>query len=416
MYFVVFLKIIKKDTTMKNPTEELFKQALGLESPYEVVKIKFSSSDKRLDIYLDFPRGSVFRCPECGRAEVKAYDTEDKTWRHLNFFQHQAYLHCRVPRIDCPKCGIKQVKISWARPGSGFTLLFESLIMMLAREMPVLAIAELIDEHDTKIWRVIQHYVEEARRHEYYGEVTKVGVDETSRQKRHKYVTIFADLEQSKVIFVTEGNESSTIGEFINDFRRHGGYPDSISDFCCDMWPAFISGIELNLPDAEITFDHFHVMKMINDAVDKVRRNEQKQDLSLKHTRYIWLKNPSNLTVKQKRKLESLSTLNLKTARAYRIKLALQEFYTLPPDKAEAYLKRWYFWVTHSRLEPMIEAAKMIKRHWQGVVNFTLSHLSNGVLEAINGLVQAARARARGYRSTAYFITMIYLIAGKLNI
>lgn len=401
---------------MMSPIEELFKQALGLEKPFEVVKIEFSGSAKRLDIYLDFARGSVFRCPQCGATEIKAYDTEDKIWRHLNFFQHQAYLHCRVPRIDCPKCGVKQVNISWARPGSGFTLLFESLIMMLAREMPVLAIAELIDEHDTKIWRVIQHYVEKARRKEYYGEVTKVGVDETSRKKGHNYVTIFADLEQSKVIFATEGNESSTIARFINDFRRHGGYPDSISDFCCDMWPAFISGIEQNLPDAKITFDRFHVMKMVNDAVDKVRRSEQKQDTILKHTRYIWLKNPSNLTAKQRKKLESLSMLNLKTARAYRIKLALQEFFTLPPDRAEAYLKRWYFWATHCRMEPMIEAAKMIKRHWKGVLNFPLSKLSNGVLEGINSLIQAARAKARGYRTVTYFITMIYLIVGKLNI
>jgi len=401
---------------MTNPIEELFKQALGLERPFEVVKIEFSGSEKRLDIYLDFPRGSVFRCPQCGAAEIKAYDTEDKVWRHLNFFQHQAYLHCRVPRVDCPKCGVKQVNISWARPNSGFTLLFESLIMMLAREMPVLAIAELIEEHDTKIWRVIQHYVETARGKEYYGEVTKIGVDETSRKKGHNYVTIFADLEQSKVLFATEGNESSTIAGFINDFRRHGGYPDSISDFCCDMWPAFISGIEQNLPDANITFDRFHVMKMVNDAVDKVRRSEQKQDTNLKHTRYIWLKNPSNLTVKQQKKLESLSTQNLKTARAYRIKLALQEFFTLPPDKAEAYLKRWYFWATHSRLEPIKEAAKMIKRHWKGVLNFPMSRLSNGVLEGINSLIQAARAKARGYRTITYFITMIYLIAGKLNI
>ena len=401
---------------MKNPIEDLFKQALNIDEPFEVIKIEFSSSDKQLDIYLDFPRGSVFKCPHCGEKGVTTYDTEDKTWRHLNFFQHQAYLHCRVPRIDCPKCGVKQLTLSWARPGSGFTLLFEALIMALAREMPVLAIAKLIDEHDTKIWRVVHHYVAEARRKEYYGEVTKVGVDETSRKKRHKYVTIFADLEQSKVIYAAEGHEISAITRFINDFRRHGGYPDSITDFCCDMWPAFISGIEQNLPDAGITFDRFHVMKIINDAVDKVRRSEQKQDISLKHTRYIWLKNPANLTAKQNQKLESLSSQKLKTARAYRIKLSLQEFFTLPPEKAETYLKRWYFWATHSRLKPIIEAAKTIKRHWQGVLNFPLSKLSNGVLEGINGLVQAARARARGYSNTAYFITMIYLVAGKLNI
>ena len=140
---------------MPSPVEELFARALGLEDPWQVVKLDFSKSNKRLDMHLDFSRGSLFRCPVCDRKDVTAYDTEEKTWRHLDFFQHQAYLHCRVPRINCPDCGVKTVELSWSRPGSGFTLLFEALIMALAQSMPIKSLSELIDEHDTRIWRVV---------------------------------------------------------------------------------------------------------------------------------------------------------------------------------------------------------------------------------------------------------------------
>ncbi len=400
---------------MPSPTEELFSRALGLEEPWQVIQIEFSEADQEINVYLDFPRGSRFRCPKCGREDVSAYDTKEKRWRHLNFFQHKAYLHCPVPRVDCPDCGIKSVELPWARPGSGFTLLFEALIMALAREMPVKALARLIDEHDTRIWRVIQHYVAEARKKEVYLDVDKVGIDETSRKRGHHYVTLFVDLDQSKVIFATEGKDSGTIGRFSNDFHDHGGDPDAVREVCCDMSPAFIEGVEQCLPNARITFDRFHVMKIMGDAVDKVRREEQRECKELKRSRYIWLKNPENLTVKQCRQLEQLSQRNLKTARAYQIRLNLRDFWDQPLSQAGDYLKRWYFWATHSRLEPIKEAAYTIKRHWDGVVNFVKSNITNGILEGINSLVQAARSKARGYRSVEYFITMIYMLAGKLK-
>ncbi len=400
---------------MPSPTEELFSRALGLEEPWQVIEIEFSEADQEINIYLDFPRGSRFRCPKCGREDVPAYDTKEKRWRHLNFFQHRAYLHCPVPRVDCPDCGIKSVELPWARPGSGFTLLFEALIMALAREMPVKALSRLIDEHDTRIWRVIQHYVAEARRKEVYLDVDKVGIDETSRKRGHHYVTLFVDLDQSKVIFAAEGKDSGTIGRFSNDFHDHGGDLDTVREVCCDMSPAFIDGVEHCLPNARITFDRFHVMKIMGDAVDKVRREEQRECKELKRSRYIWLKNPENLTAGQRRQLEQLSQRNLKTARAYQIRLNLRDFWDQPLPEAEDYLKRWYFWATHSRLEPIKEAAYTIKRHWDGVVNFVKSKITNGILEGINSLVQAARNKARGYRSVEYFITMIYMIAGKLK-
>jgi transposase len=175
--------------------------------------------------------------------------------------------------------------------------------------------------------------------------------------------------------------------------------------------------VEQHLPNAQFTFDKFHVMKIINDAVDQVRREEQKLRPELKHSRYVWLKNPQNLKAAQSRQLEQLDVkrLNLKTARAYHIRLNFQEFWQQLPEQAEDFLKKWYFWTTHSRLEPMIEAARTIKRHWQGVLRWFTSQINNGILEGINSLVQAAKARARGYRSARNLIIMIYLLAGRLK-
>jgi transposase len=400
---------------MQFPTEDLFAQALGLEKPWRVRDIKFSPTDRRLDLHLDFSAGSTFTCPRCEKPGCKAYDTAEKSWRHLDFFQHQAYLHCRVPRIDCPDCGVQQVTLPWARPGSGFTLLYEALIMILAREMPVKALSRFLGEHDTRIWRVIQHYVTAARAKELYWDVQSLGIDETSRRKGHQYVTLFVDFDQTKVIYATDGKDSNTIGRFSNDFHDHGGDSDAVKEVCCDLSPAFISGIADCFPNARVTFDRFHVMKLMGEAVDRVRREEQRLVVGLKGSRYYWLKNPETLNARQRQQLQDLSLRHLKTARAYQIRLNLRDFWDQPPELAEDYLQRWYIWATHSRLYPVIQVARMIKRHWQGILNFTKTRINNGLLEGINSLVQAARAKARGYRTVEYFITMIYLIAGKLK-
>ena len=400
---------------MTSPTETLFTQALQLEEPWTVTNVTFSEAAHRLDMHIDFPRGSRFVCPACSRADVSAYDTQDKTWRHLDFFQHQAYLHCRVPRVTCPDCGVKQVTLPWARPGSGFTLLFEALVMALAREMPMAAVARLVRDIDTKLWRIIQHYVNDARDREDYSDIRCIGIDETSRKRGHNYVTICADLDQAKVLYVTPERDIKTVQRFRTDFQAHGGDPEQVRMACCDMSPSYIRGLQKYFPATQITFDRFHVMKIMNLAVDMVRRIEQKTSDALKNTRYLWLKHPSHLTAMQRQHLDSVAGQHRQTARAYQIGLNLRDFWDQPPEYAESYLKQWYFWATHSRLKPIIEAAHTIKRHWQGMMNFITSKITNATLEGLNGLFQAARARAKGYRSTEYFSTMIYMIAGKLN-
>jgi transposase len=183
------------------------------------------------------------------------------------------------------------------------------------------------------------------------------------------------------------------------------------------MSPDFIKGVEEQFPDTELTFDKFHIMKVVNNAVDKVRKEEQKDRPELIRSKYVWLKNPQNLKQSQVDTLLSLvvKKMNLKTSRAYHVKLNFQELFNQPPSMAEAFLKKWYFWATHSRPEPIKEAAYTIKRHWDGVLQWFKSDLANGILEGLNSLLQAAKARARGYRTTKNFIAIAYLIGGKFD-
>ena len=220
---------------------------------------------------------------------------------------------------------------------------------------------------------------------------------------------------KSKVLFATPGKGAETVEAFKEDLEAHGGKAEAIQDACCDMSPAFISGIENTFENAEITFDKFHVVKILNAAVDDVRRQEQKERPELKKTRWVWLKNEINQTDKEYEIFESLKNMNWKTIRATHIKINFQELYAQPQEAAEEFLKKWYFWATHSRIPQIIGAAKTIKRHWAGVLRWFESRMTNGLLEGLNSLIQAAKARARGYRSTNNLITMIYIIAGKLD-
>jgi transposase len=394
----------------------LMQQALGLPSPWTVVRSDFDTEASRLDVQIDFIPGSRFACPGCGAAGCQAYDTQRKTWRHLNFFQHQTYLNARVPRIRCGTCGIRQINVPWVRPDSGFTLLFEAMVMTLVSAMPVAAVARMVGEHDTRLWRVVHHYVDEGRARTDASQVSRVAIDETAARRGHDDITLFVDIDQARVLFATEGKDGATVAAFADDLAVHGGDPKAIEEVCIDMSPAFIKGVAESLPEAAVTFDKFHAVKIINDAVDQVRRAEQKQQDVLRGTRYIWLRNPDTLSERQRMTLENLPTRHLKTARAYQIRLAFQHLYEQSSDKAASYLKKWYFWATHSRLEPIIDAAHTIKRHWNGILRWFDSRIANGLIEGINSLVQAAKAKARGYRSIRNLKAMIYLVAGKFDL
>jgi len=325
----------------------LLQLALGLTPPWTVTRSDFDPDAKRLDIQIDFTPGSRLPCPNCGAADCPAYDTERMTWRHLNFFQHQAWLNARVPRLRCDTCGIRKAHVPWARPDSGFTLLFEALLMTMLSAMPVNSVAKMVGEHDTRLWRVLHHYVDQARARSDASDVTRVAIDETAARRDHDYITLFVDIDQARVLFATEGRDADTVAAFAEDLAAHDGDAETISEVCIDMSPAFIKGTAEHLPNAAITFDKFHAVKIVNDAVDQVRRTEQKGQSLLRGTRYIWLRNPTNLSDRQRATLDSLPTRHLKTARAYQIRLAFQDLYDQPSAEAGAgFLKKWYFWAT----------------------------------------------------------------------
>ena len=400
-------------------TNELFRIALALAEPWVVRKIGFSKGQRQLELWLDFPSGSRFACPECGCGGCGVYDSSERTWRHLNFFEHKTLLHARQPRVECPDHGVKTVEVPWARPGSGFTLLMEAFILVLVQGgMTAAQAARLIDEHDTRVWRVLQHYVEQARAEADFSKVTAVGVDETSRRRGHNYISVFMDLdkEHSRVLFATEGKDAQTVEAFQQDLEAHGGQAEQIEEACLDMSAAFISGLTEQFPNVQLTFDNFHLMQLLGNAVDQVRREEQPTHPELKGTPYVWLKNEWNRTEKQASIFDELRSSHLATVRATHLKSVFQDIFAFDTvEEAEPLLKHWYFWATHSRIAPMIKAAKTLKKHWAGVLRWFTSRISNGLLEAINSLIQSAKAKARGFRSTRYLITMVYLIAGKLD-
>jgi transposase len=394
---------------------DLFQRALGLVRPWFVARTAFDAGERRLDIHLDFERGARFACVGCGRADCAVHDTREHSWRHLDFFQHSAILHARVPRTLCPDCGVRGVAVPWARPGSGFTLLFEGLVLTMVKDMPVLSLARLVGETDTRIWRIVQHYVEQAVTRMDLSEVRQIAADETSAKRGHDYVSLFVDLARRRVIHVADGKTAETVDEFAQKLEAHGGDREQITDASIDMGASFIAGVERNFPHAEITFDKFHVVKLVNDAVDEVRRAESRENAVLEGTRYLWLKNAENLTPAQQTQMAALEGTNLDTLQAYQMRMNLQDVFQAPSlASARRFLDRWASWVRLSELKPMVRAAATIMEKADGILRSIATKLSNGVIEAINGNVQAAKRKAKGYRSRRNLKAIIYLIAGDL--
>jgi transposase len=400
--------------------QDIFKMALGVEDPWFIVSTEFDAVQKRLDIRLDFKRGSRFRLEDGDGNEgwYTAYDTVEKTWRHLNFFQHECYLHVRVPRVENDEGRVIMVMPPWAGKLSGFTLLFEALLIQLCKHMPVHQVARMTGVSNYKLWRMLDLYVEAARYDEDCSAVTAVGMDETSVAKGHEYISLFVDMNQRKTLHIAEGKDSDTVKEFVEYLTEHGGKPEQITDVSCDMSPAFIKGVNDNLPNAEITFDKFHILKIINEAVDEVRREEAKTNPLLKKTRYIFLKNDKNLTEKQREKKEELqlADLNLRSMEALRMRETFQQIYSvLTETQFVACLQKWVDWVKNCGLQAMEKAARTVVHHWDGIVHWKKSQLNNGILEGLNSIIQAAKRKARGY-GPKHFATIAFLLTGKLDL
>jgi transposase len=398
--------------------EALFSQALGIESPWIITGVAFDSVKKRLDIKVDFSKGSTFSSADASTGdtkEYKAYDTVEKTWRHLNFFEHECYLNVRTPRIRPDSGGIKLIEPPWSGISPGFTLLFEAFLVKMSTHMPVHQVGKLLKILDRKIWNLLDSYVAKGLETNDNSGTTKLGMDETSLKKGHNYITLFVDLLHKKTIHISSGKDHKTVHDFVKSLESSKGDRMKITDVSCDMSPAFIKGVKECFPKSHITFDKFHVLKLINEAVDSVRRSEVIDHDCLKGARFAVLKNQSNLTVKQAETRENLSKRNLKTMRAIHIRESFQAIYLAETvSDFLSLLKEWYFWATHSRLEPIKKVAKTIKRHWDGILRWKESQINNGLLEGLNSVIQAAKRKARGYK-IKHFKTMAFLLTGKFN-
>jgi len=342
----------------------------------------------------------------------------NKTWWHLNFFEHECHLYARSSRAKSDDGKVHLISPSWAGLNSGFTLLFEARILRLCSHMPVYNVGRIMGESDAKLWRLLDSCTKRGREETGWSDLNAVGIDETSRAKGHEYITLFVDMGEKRTLHVAEGKGSETVKEFADELNKRGIEPTQVKQVSCDMSPAFIKGVRENLPQAEVTFDKSHILKVIHEALDSVRKAEARENPLLKGGKYLAMKNRVNLNAKQRGRLTALEVpkVNLKTIRAFHIRENLQQIYNASSlCEFESLLKKWYWSATHSRLEPMRKAGHTIMRHWEGVIKWKRSQIDNGLLEGLNSLIQAARAKGRGYRTVRNVKIIVYLLAGKLN-
>jgi len=413
--------------------EALFTSALGLQAPWAVRDVRLDTAKHRLDFDVECKQ-PLLACPACGASSQKVHDRLSRSWRHLDFFQYEAWLHAEVPRVGCTACGkTTQIGVPWSREGSGFTLLFEALALTLCRDLPVRQAAKNLRVRDKQLWRRIEHYVTEARKKQDMAKVQIVGIDETSLRRGQHYVTVVHDLDAKRLLFCTEGRDHQTIQAFAKDLQAHGGEPTAIAHACMDMSAAYLRGATTYLPNALVSYDRFHVVKLAGEAMDAVRTEEWKTEqarveaalghLTPKQRRSVlWgmRRNPSGWSKTQTEAMHWLQRANLKTARAWRLRMALREVFANARShnqaaQAGAELKAWLSWARRSRLDPFKRLAATLKSHFDSVVRGMLDHRSNAFVEAMNGLMQQAKRAARGFRTAANFIAIAYLRLGKLT-
>lgn len=393
--------------------EELFTKALQLEEPWYIEKVEFKNEE--LHMYVAFKKGFKFKNKE--NEEITAYDTISKTWRHLNFFQYKAYIHCDVARIKS-STGINMIDVPWSRAGSGFTMLFESFILELSKIMSVKAISRIVKEYDTRIWRILGYYVNKAREVEEYCDVNKLGIDETS-VSGHNYITIGVDLDKSRVISITEGKDTTTVDRIAKEIEEHKCKRENIKIVTSDMSPAFSIGIRRNFENAINVYDKFHVMKAINEALDKTRKRESSKNEILKNSKYLFLKNRNKLNQEQEEKLEKLlKSEYLETSIVYQYKLQFQDIYNslITKEEAKQRIIIWMKEASTTKIKELKKLSKMIGMKIENILNYFENRITNATLEGINSIIQLAKTRARGFKNIENFKTIIYLISGKLNL
>ena len=410
-------------------TEALFTAALGLQEPWHVVATNFEAQTQRLTIHIDFARSSRFEDPETKQL-CPVHDTVLKEWEHLKFFQHRTVLKARVPRIKTPSGKVRQIQVPWAHPRSGFTLLFEAFLLTLAKAMPVLEVSRQTGVSDDRIWHLLRSRVDQAWRDEDWSSVKRLGVDETSTKKGHHYATAFLEISGtetkrgvggstvSRLLYFTPGKGKETITSFCQELEGRGLKYEQIKEVAMDMSPAFIAGASQQFPGATLCFDRFHVMKLCGSACDEVRKKVTREQGKLpKGAMWALRGNAARLKTEARELRESLCKQYREIGRAQALGEYLSDLWNYQSrELAEEHFKGVLAWCQRSRLEPLVRLGRTLRKHREGILGYYENYTTSAAIEAINGLLQLAKRRARGYRRFENFQAMAYWIAGKLDL
>jgi transposase len=401
---------------------ELYRQMLGLESPWDVNRVELSVEEGRVDVWTGHPRGARWMCPECDR-ELPTYDhAEERAWRHLDSLQFLTYLHARPPRVSCPEHGVHQIRLPWAEPMSRFTNLFERMAVDVLKECDVLGASRLLRTSWDETWHLMERAVARGQATKPVAVPVLMGVDEKAAGKGHDYITVVSDLERGTVEYLADERRRSSLDGYFDRFS-----PEQLAEIeavAIDMWEPFANSVREHLEEADqkIVFDKFHIMKYMVEAVDTVRKAENRAlmaqgDKSLTGSKYLWMYSAENLPERHQDRFAVLRRGDLKTSRAWAIKENLRFFWDYRRRSwAEKHWNAWYFWATHSRLDPVIKVARTFKAHLPGLLAYFEHRVTSAGAEGLTSRIQAIRVSARGYRNREHFKTAIFFHLGGLDL
>lgn len=395
--------------------------SLGLEEPWYIKGAEFNEKDLALHIYVGIRKGAAIACPVCGaQTKRNGYEPKERIWRHGDVMFYPCLIHCRRPKVVCPHCGSVQVNAPFERKSSRFTLLFEGYAMLILADMPIAKAASLLRCDEKSLVKIMRHWVNKAVGSMDLSDVAMLAIDETSFKRGHKYVTLIIDAAKRRVLDVEKGRDMDTVRLFAEKLSAKGGSPEKITAVTSDMSKTFLPSIAKNFPNAENIIDKFHVKKVLIDALDEIRKAEQKSVADKKDLfrgRRLFMVPQAKLTTEQSVTLAEMSKRYPKTGRAYRIVAGLDDFYaSRTMDEAEKSFDNLYSWMRRCRLKPMKEAAETLKRHRDKILAYFRNRITNAVCEGINSIIQAAKRKARGFHSFEGYSSMIYLVAGKLQL
>lgn len=403
-------------------SKELYRHLLGLVEPWTVERVELDMAKMHVEVYAAHAPGTRLACPECSK-ELGVYDhLAERVWRHLDSCQFLTFLHARPPRVSCPEHGVRQVRLPWAEAGSRFTHLFEVLAIDVLLAANVKRAAEILRISWDEAWHLMERAVLRGRAAKGNKLPSHLGVDEKAIAKGHRYMTLVCDLNQATVEYAGEGRSEESLAGYFEAFSLE--QRQKIEAICLDMWAPYINACRTQVPGAntKMVFDRFHIMRLVLDGVDKVRKQEHRGllkdgDTILAKSKYLWLYSAENVPAQAKEHFEHLRATELKTARAWALKETLREFWNYNvAGWARRFWSQWYFWATHSRLPPMIAVAKLIARHLTNVLTYFSHRLTNAVAEGLNSKIATVQKRACGYRNREHFKIAVYFHCGGLNL